>query len=924
MFAARLTHPGGRRAARLGFLALALAASISMLAAGRALPSAPLPAALSSARVRGFETLPTVFEANAGQAEPEARFIARTPHGAIRFGLSAVALVPGEGEGLGIIFVGASPEVLMRGDEALPGTVSYFVGPDPSHWLTGLPTYEAVRYEGLYPGVDLEYRGRPDTLKGTYTVAPGANPAVIAWTYSGAASVEQDDAGNLHIATAGGREVVESAPVAWQDFGGEQVPVAARYALHGGTVSFELSAYDPALPLVIDPELAYSTYLGGAQGDDGTGIAVDAAGNVYVTGFTTSDSFPFDGAEQKAERPSIDVYVAKMNAQGTDYLYTAYLSGTGDEVSWCIAVDEDGAAYVTGYTRSTDFPLANAFQAENLGGSDTFVSQLSPDGTSLNYSTYLGGGGDDEGWGIAVSGDTAIVGGTTRSANFPTHNALQPESGGGRDNFVTRFSAAGSSLIYSTYLGGSGHEDLIGMASDTAGNAFVTGGSYSDDYPVVGAYQPRNGGDRDVVVSKIGPNGSTLVYSTYLGGAGDDLAWAIAVWHGEAFVTGFSGSADFPVRRAAQPVKGNNTDGFVTRLSSSGSWLVYSTFLGGNGSYDAPYGIGVQPDGSASVAGFTQSTDFPVANAIQPQNAGLDDAFVSKLGPLGGPLLFSTYLGGSLSDFSYGAAVDPAGNIYTTGTTHSADFPVANAHQPQNGGDHDSFITKIEGANGPPPTATTCPVQFPDVPPGSAFYAYVRCLACEGIVQGFGDGTFGPGLPVTRSQLAKIVANSAGYYDSASEQTFADVPPGSTFYPYVERLAARAIVTGYACGGAGEPCDPAQRPYFRPGGNVTRGQAAKMADAAARLPAPLPGTQTFEDVPPASPFYQWVEPLAAAGLVSGYACGGEGEPCGPGSRSYFRPGVSVTRGQAAKLASGLFLRECAGVQAGEPGVKIEP
>jgi hypothetical protein len=396
------------------------------------------------------------------------------------------------------------------------------------------------------------------------------------------------------------------------------------------------------------------------------------------------------------------------------------------------------------------------------------------------------------------------------------------------------------------------------------------------------------------------------------------------VWQGEAFVTGFSGSADFPVRRAAQPVKGNNTDGFVTRLSSSGSWLVYSTFLGGNGSYDAPYGIGVQPDGSASVAGFTQSTDFPVANAIQPQNAGWDDAFVSKLGPLGGPLLFSTYLGGSQSDFSYGAVVDSAGNIYTTGTTHSSDFPVANAHQPQNGGDHDSFITKIEGANGPAPTATACPVQFPDVPPGSPFYGYVRCLACEGIVQGFGDGTFGPGLPVTRSQLAKIVANSAGYYDSASEQTFTDVPVGSAFYTYVERLAARGIVAGYVCGGEGEPCDPVQRPYFRPGGNVTRGQAAKMADAAARLPGPLPGTQTFEDVPPGSPFYEWIEPLASAGLVSGYACGGVGEPCGPGSRSYFRPGVSVTRGQAAKLASGLFLRECAGVQAGEPGVKIEP
>ena len=245
---------------------------------------------------------------------------------------------------------------------------------------------------------------------------------------------------------------------------------------------------------------------------------------------------------------------------------------------------------------------------------------------------------------------------------------------------------------------------------------------------------------------------------------------------------------------------------------------MYSTFLESNGSYDAGYGVGVHLDGSASYAGFTQSDNFPVANAIQPQNAGWDDAFVSKLGPLGGPLVFSTYLGGSASDFSYRAAVDPAGDIYTTGTTHSSDFPVANAHQPQNGGDHDSFITKIEGANNPGSTPTVCPLGFSDVPPGSTFYPYIRCLACEGIVGGYADGTFRPELSVTRAQLAKIVANAAGYYDPASEQTFTDVPPGSTFYTYVERLAARGIVAGYVCGGAGEPCDPVQQAYFRRAG----------------------------------------------------------------------------------------------------------
>jgi hypothetical protein len=834
-----------------------------------------------------------------------------------------VSLVPPGSSALSVIYVGASATVGVSGGEALPVTVSYFAGADPSRWLTGLPTYSAVRYTGLYPGVDLEYRGQENALKGTYTIAPGANPTLITWRYDGASKVERDGDGNLRIAAGDGREVVERAPEAWQDRDGQRIHVAARYTLGGDTVRFELGAYDSALPLVIDPELTYSTYLGGADGDDGTGIAVDAAGSAYVSGFTTSDGFPRGGTE-KARRASLDVYVAKLNAQGTGYQYVVYLSGDADDVAWCIAVDEEGAAYVAGYTHSDDFPLVNPLQTANRGGSDGFVAKISPDGASLLYSTYLGGSGDDEAWAVTVSGGTAYVGGMTASTDFPTRNPLQPQNAGGRDAFVARLGATGSPLIYSTYLGGSADEDLVGVAADPQGNAYVAGGTYSTDYPLAGAYQPRNAGDRDVVVSKLRPNGSELVYSTYLGGAGDDLAWAIAVWQGDAFVTGFTGSDDFPVRRAAQATKGRVTDGFVTRLSSSGSWLVYSTFLGGNGSYDAGYGIGVQPDGSASVAGFTQSTDFPVADATQPQLGGEDDAFVSKIGPFGGSLIFSTYLGGSASDFSYGAAVDSAGNIYTTGTTHSTDFPVANAHQPQNGGDHDSFITKIEGANGPVPTPPACAISFSDVPPGSAFYAYVRCLACEGIVQGYEDGTFRPNLPVTRAQLSKIIANAAGYHDAPVQQTFEDVQPDSTFYPYVERLAARGVVEGYECGGANEPCEPDGRPYFRPGGNVTRGQAAKMADAAARLSIPPSGTQTFEDVPPGSTFYEWVEPMAWAGLVSGYECGGASEPCGPESRPYFRTGADVTRGQASKIASGLFMPECAGVQPGEPGVKMEP
>ena len=876
--------------------------------------------------------LPIAFEPNGGQADPSVRYVAHNGHYTLLFAPSAITLLlemPGDSPNVrdrqapdtaqvGMEFLGANDGVQIERGGTLPGTVSYLMGNDPLLWHAGLPTYSSLTYRSLYPGVDLRYDGPSGTLKGTYVVSPGSDPTAIRWRYTGAGTPTLDN-GNLIIPINQSEirnpksEIKELAPVAWQQDGDDKVIVSMGYVVYDdGSIGFQVGAYDPAKALVVDPTLAYSTYLGGSGGDDGIGIAVDSAGNTYVTGPTGSTNFPLQDPLQPNYGGDTDLFVTKLNPAGTALVYSTYLGGAGFDISWGLAVDAEGSAYLAGWTSSDDFPTANAYQQTRAGGEDVIVAKINPAGTALVYSTYLGGTGEDEAWNIAQSNGFAYVTGKTDSLDFPTANPLQPSNAGGKDIFVTKFSASGLSLAYSTYLGGSADEDSLGVDIDAEGNAYISGGSYSTDYPIANAYQPTNRGIEDVVISKLTPSGNALAYSTYLGGSEAELPWAVAVTQeGDAFVTGVTGSADFPVRRAIQPAKGAGLDGFVTRLSPTGSWVVYSTFLGGNGSYDAPYGIAADEAGNAYVTSLVDATDFPLANPIQDTYGGGGDATVSMFGPLGA-LLFSTYLGGSAEDFAWRVDVDSQGNIYTTGLTRSADFPTANALQPSIAGSPDAFVLKITDLPGPTPTPVACTIDFTDVEPGSTFYPYIHCLVCEGLAVGYEDGTYRPNNPTSRGQLAKIVSNAAGFGEPVTAQAFEDVPIGSSFHSFIERLFARGLVAGYPCGGDGEPCvPPGNRPYYRPGANVTRGQAAKIVAGTAAFPAPPPDERRFEDVPPGHSFFPWIETLAWLDLVEGYPCGGPGEPCVPPlNLAYFRPGNNITRGQAAKIVANTFLAEC--------------
>jgi len=684
----------------------------------------PSPAeVLGDVQVR-LSSLPLTFIPNQGQYDPAVKYVVTGVRSTLFFTSDEIVIAAVEGAGdesvfriIRQTFPGASPDPVIAGTDPLSGTANFFTGSDPSDWQTGVPTFGAVEYRDLYPGINLRYKGIEGMLKREFIVAPGADPSGIRLWYEGVDSLAVDAAGALVI-TAGNSSMTESPLVCYQEIRGETVPVNAAYYIFGDhEVTFTLSLYDPAFPLVIDPQLVYSTFLGGTGNDEGFSITVDSNGNAYVTGDTYSTDFP---ATAGAFNPFnsgegyTDAFVTKLNAAGSGLVYSTYLGGAFYDFSRGIAVDSSGNAYVTGYTYSSDFPAtAGAYDpgfgsGGPYGGSDVFVTKLNATGSGLVYSTFLGGSGGNFGNDITVDGSrNAYVAGYTTSADFPTTIGVYNRTyGGNQDAFVTKLNAAGSGLVYSTYLGGTSNDFGNGIAVDSSGNAYVIGDTYSTDLPTtIGAYTPTFRGNQDAFVMKLNATGSGLVYSTYLGGTGLDYGRDIAVdSSGNAYVTGMTYSSDLPTTAGAfdTTYHGNGyDDAFVMKLNAAGSGLVYSTYLGGAGS-DNGYGIVVDSSGNAYVTGLTYSSDFPTtAGAFDPTDSGdgFGDAFVTKLNAAGSGLVYSTYLGGTGTDYGNGIAVDSSGNAYVTGQTESAVFPAtAGAYNTTYSGGGDAFIAKFSFA----------------------------------------------------------------------------------------------------------------------------------------------------------------------------------------------------------------------------------
>lgn len=662
--------------------------------------------ATSTATTLYWAAVPLTFEANRGQAAPAVQFLGRLPGYTVWLTPAEVVLSlrasPATGgtsvaQVVRMQWVGARSTPQVAGGGRLAARSHYLVGDDPAAWVTDVEHVARVRYAGVYEGIDVEVYGTGARLEYDFLVAPGADPTAIRLEFAGVKRLRVNNNGDLELVLPHG-VLLQRRPVAYQVKDGQRTPVAARFVTKGRRqVGFALGAYDASRELVIDPVLDYASYLGGNGLDRAFAVTTDAAGNIYVTGVTNSANFPVKGAFQTALAGSEEAFVAKFNPAGSDLVYATFLGGSSNDRGQGIAVDASGNAVVAGWTTSTNFPRSNAFQNTYAGNSDGFVAKLNANGNGLVYSTYLGGGSADYLFGVAFdAAGAAYVVSYTESTNFPTANAYRSTSAGDRDATVSKLSPTGS-LVYSTYLGGSGRDEGYGIAVGSGGEAYVTGHTASSNFPVLNAFRSTfAGGSYDAFVTKLSSAGNSLIYSTFLGGSSDDYGTAIAVdGAGQASVAGYTWSTNFPVLGGAQMSHAGSRDGFVVRFAASGGSLLYGTYLGGS-SNDYIYGLAISGSGQAYVVGETASSNFPIWQGHQTSyGGGSADAFLAAFSPSGNALAYSTFLGGSQLDLAWGVA-ERAGGVVLVGQTGSANFPVANAYRSTYaGGADDAFVAKV-------------------------------------------------------------------------------------------------------------------------------------------------------------------------------------------------------------------------------------
>jgi len=763
---------------------------------------------------QNYAQLPMVFEPNLGQTDKQVNYIARGGGYTLFLTNSEAVLTLARPTTPATIastpvrdvirlgFAGANPNVQVTGQNDLLSRSNYFTGADSTQWIGDVPNYGQVSYKGLYNGIDaLFYSNSQCQLEYDFVVAPGADPSQIQLSLTGVTTSALDQQGNLLLNTANG-QVVQKVPSIYQLTNGVKQTVTGRYTITGlNQFGFQLDAYDATRPLYIDPVLSYSTYLGGSSDDFGYGIAVDNAGNTYITGSTASSSlmggipFPTANPFQGTLNGTQDAFVSKLNAAGNALMYSTYLGGSNVDLGAGITVDSAGNAYVVGTTSSTDFPTTPGVIQTTLSGSGSFIAKLNATGDALLYSTFLGGTG--AGSGLAASGvavdpqGEVFVTGTTGPGFVTTSGAFQTTFLPMSDSFILKLNPIATSRIYASYLGptsGNGGISATGVALDAHGDAFLTGYVTVGGLPIAGgAYRPAfQAPGPDAFVTQFDPIGAHLLYSTYLSG-GADQANAITLDHGgDAFITGWTTSSAFPTTPGAyQTTKSGGQDSFISELNSAGAALVFSTFLGGGGT-DTGYAIALDSLGNAWVAGSTGSSGTPApafpttSGTIQSTfGGGSLDAYVSEITPSGG-LGFSTFLGGSSDDAARGIAIDVQNNIYVTGWTRSTNFPTAKPFQATNKGGSDAFVSKL-GLTPPPPV-------FTGITPDTGISNADQLTMAQQLIF---NGTATPNSTVTlsRSDLGVIgtaTANGAGAWTFSYTSTV--LPEGTYSFTATDTL----------------------------------------------------------------------------------------------------------------------------------------
>lgn len=586
------------------------------------------------------------------------------------------------------------------------GYYNYFIGSNPARWASLVGLCNEIEVRGVYPGIDVRYYYDGEQLRYDYRVAAGADPSRIQFRLEGAVGYQVSAEGELLINTSLG-EVRHGQLKAYQQTNGMDREVSCRFKSQSdGAIGIMAAGYDKAKPLIIDP-LVYSTFIGGSGIESGNSIAVDNSGNAYITGNTPSTNFPTTaGAYDVSQNGNTDVFVAKLDAGGSTLVYSTFIGGSNLDYGNAIAVDGNGNAYVTGYTGSTNYPTTSGAYSQNLNGYnyDAFVTKLNPGGTGLVFSTYLGGTSTDNGIAIALENvfGNIFIAGETFSSDFPiAGNAFDKTYNGGDDIFVTKLNTGGTGLVFSTYLGGKSYDVVHSMAADVNGYPCVVGETTSTDFPLQSSYikNSTDGLYNDVFVAKLNHGGAGLMFSTYLGGSNHDYANSVAFdANRNVYVTGCTYSGDFPTTGGAYSRTYHNYEAFITKINYTGALIDYSTFIGGTGT-DVGGSILADAGGNAFVTGRTNSTDYPTTGDgyDRSYNGGDWDAFVSKLNASGSALSYSTFIGGSGVDDGKSIGTDNSNNVYITGYTTSSNYPTTGSayDQSYNGNNSDAFVTKL-------------------------------------------------------------------------------------------------------------------------------------------------------------------------------------------------------------------------------------
>jgi len=712
------------------------------------------------------------FEPNQGQAHPAAQFVTHSPNGYVYFAQDKMAV-----RDIRMELVGASKHAKLSFEEPLGGISSYFIGRDEKHWHAGIPHYGCVRYKNVYAGIDLVYYASGRDIEYDFVLKPGADPSQIKLAYN--KQVQIDSNGDLRVAG-----LKQHRPKVFQN--GREIE--CTYLVRGERVQLALADYDRSQPLIVDPVLEFSTYIGGPGEEDLADVKLDSSGFIYVAGGSQSPQAPTLNPFQQSQTQTLTPFVIKLSNDGQRVIFFAEVGGNnGWDAAFGVGVDNSGVI-LGGSTRSTTFPVKNAFQTEFKAVWDNaFFSKLSPDGKSLIFSTYYGGSN----WefpqaGMAMDSQGSVwLSGYTESKDLPLKNAAQSTLGGPIDCFLAKVSSIGA-LLVSTYWGGSKGDSCWGIAVDAQDNVYIGGGSTSDDFPFVNALQTSLSlriGFTTPTVAKFSSAGQ-VAFSTFLGngswggvnGIGFDAA-------GNIYITGEVGDSKLVTTpNAFQTTAGSNDDAFVVKLNPSGSQILYSTYLGGSAP-DSGRDIKVDANGYIYVYGYTSSTDFPLKNSLQPFRGGgvlMDDLFITKLVPSGSTLVYSTLLGGSRNENAERMALDAAGTAYVVGNTTSADFPVVKAYQPQPGGGADGILAKISD-NTPVAASPLTPS------PGRLLFRYVQgqaVPAAQAIT--VAGGPFTVASPVswlstsTSGTTISIAANPAGLAPGTYTTSLSLLPSSGT------------------------------------------------------------------------------------------------------------------------------------------------